>query len=96
MTTKKEQNRLKDSFKQFDLNGDGKIEIAEFKQAYKIIYPDHDEEAMDAECEKLFSAADVDKSGAVDYSEWCAATINKRGLLNNKNLRTAFDLFDKD
>lgn len=38
----------------------------------------------------------MDGSGAVDYSEWCAATIDKREVLNNKNLRIAFDMFDKD
>jgi len=78
------------------LNGDGKIDKDEFKKAYKNIYPDHDEEKIDEECERLFTAADVDKSGVVDYNEWCAATINKREVLNDRNLRTSFDLFDKD
>ena len=44
----------------------------------------------------MFAAADTDKSGVLEYREWCTATINKREVLNNKNLRTAFELFDKD
>jgi calcium-dependent protein kinase len=28
--------------------------------------------------------------------EWSAATINKRVLLNEKNLKTTFEMFDKD
>lgn len=38
----------------------------------------------------------MDKNGSIDFVEWCVATINKRNLLNEKNLLTAFELFDKD
>lgn len=44
----------------------------------------------------MFGHADVDKNGSLDFGEWCAATINKRELLNEKNLQVAFQLFDRD
>merc|ERR1712110_1299642 len=37
-----------------------------------------------------------DKSGEIDFGEWCAATIDKNALLNDKNLKAAFALFDRD
>lgn len=39
---------------------------------------------------------DIDANGEIDFGEWCAATIDKRSLLNETNLKTAFNLFDKD
>lgn len=45
---------------------------------------------------KFFEAVDIDKNGEIDFGEWSAATINKRTLLNESNLRCAFDMFDKD
>ncbi len=44
----------------------------------------------------FFDAADIDKNGSIDFGEWSAATINKRALLNEQNLKATFDLFDKD
>ena len=40
--------------------------------------------------------ADTDGSGEIDYSEFVVATINKKKLLSNEKLETAFNLFDKD
>lgn len=48
------------------------------------------------EARSFFEAADVDRNGSIDFGEWSAATINKRTLLNDKNLKATFDLFDKD
>lgn len=51
---------------------------------------------MEKEANDFFTAADVDKNGEIDFGEWCAATINKRQLLNENNLKAAFALFDRD
>lgn len=48
------------------------------------------------EATEFFNNVDLDRNGSIDFGEWCAATINKRTLLNESNLRTAFQLFDKD
>ena len=45
------------------------------------MYKHMDEDQIVAEAEKLFKKADSDGSGAIDYSEWAVATINKRNIL---------------
>ena len=48
------------------------------------------------EIETLFGEADIDNSGSIDYIEWTQATIEKKILLTEDNLRDAFDAFDED
>lgn len=90
LSTKKEQAALRQTFNQFDNNGDGKIERSEFVDAYKKIYPHIEPAQVEKEANEFFTQADVDKNGEIDFGEWCAATINKRNLLNDNNLKAAF------
>ena len=53
-------------------------------------------EVVDQRALEIFLHADTDHSGAIDFSEWCTATINQNSLLNEKNMRAAFALFDRD
>lgn len=55
-----------------------------------------DVEQVEKEAKQFFESADVDKNGSIDFGEWSAATINKRSLLNEQNLKATFELFDKD
>jgi calcium-dependent protein kinase len=55
-----------------------------------------DQKAVMDVASKFFDAVDIDKNGEIDFGEWSAATINKRTLLNETNLKSAFDMFDKD
>jgi len=50
----------------------------------------------EAEVDRIMSMVDTDKSGAIDYSEWIVATINKNHLLSDEKMKQAFDLFDID
>lgn len=43
LSTKQEQTELRKTFNLFDTNGDGKIELAEFIQSYRKVYPDMQE-----------------------------------------------------
>ena len=90
LSTKAEQIELRKTFNQFDVNGDGKIELQEFIGSYKKVYPAMDQNKVIKEATELFNNVDLDKNGTIDFGEWCAATINKRSLLNESNLRTAF------
>ena len=45
---------------------------------------------------EIFDKADIDGNGAIDFGEWCTATIKQNELLNDANMRAAFNLFDKD
>lgn len=96
LSTKAEQKRIQQSFKQFDTNGDGKIQIDEFIEAYYKLYPQIDRDELKKEAEINFKKADTDGSGELSYEEWCVATVCKKDLLNEKNLKTAFEMFDRD
>lgn len=96
LSTKAEQAELRKTFNQFDINGDGKIELMEFIDSYKKVYPAMDQVRVVKDATEFFNNVDMDRNGSIDFGEWCAATINKRTLLNEQNLKTAFQLFDKD
>ena len=96
LATKKMHDELRKAFNQWDENGDGFIQRHEFINGYKKVHQDKNEEEVIERANAIFDAADVDGSGEIDFSEWCTATINKNELLNDKNLKAAFALFDKD
>ena len=87
---------LRNSFNQFDENGDGLIQREEFLKAYRTLHPNEDQEMVDFKANEIFNQADVDGSGEIDFGEWCTATINQVELLSEPNMLAAFKLFDKD
>lgn len=42
------------------------------------------------------SLVDKNNSGAIDYSEFVLATINRESLVEQERLELAFKMFDKD
>lgn len=96
LATKEERMQLKQSFQQMDVNGDGKIELDEFIDAYKKSYPELDAATVEVKAREFFKRADADGNGSIDFSEWSAATINKTNLLNERNLKECFKMFDRD
>lgn len=58
------------------------MDLEEFISAYKKVYPAMDQEKVVKEATDFFTNVDLDKNGSIDFGEWCAATINKRTLLN--------------
>ena len=96
LATKEQQKELKKSFNQWDENGDGLIQRQEFINGYRRLHPNQPTEVVDERANSIFDTADVDGSGSIDFSEWCTATINQNQLLNEANMRAAFQLFDKD
>lgn len=59
---------------------------------YRKIYG----EFADEEVDKILKLADIDGSGEIDYSEWLIATLNRKNLISDEKLKTAFSFFDKD
>lgn len=77
-----------------DKNSDGKLSRKELIDGYKDIIGDLEEAEL--EVDRIMKIADADGSGEIDYSEFVVATMDKRKLLSNEKLETAFNLFDKD
>ena len=84
---------LQRAFRSLDANGDGKLSRDELVAGYKQIMGDL---AAEEEVERIMAIADADGSGEIDYSEFVVATMDKKKLLSNEKLETAFNLFDKD
>ena len=92
MATKEDTKEMDEAFKRIDVNHDGKLSLDELVEGIKLVYP----EIQRSEVEKIFKEIDIDGSGNIDYTEWISATINKKKLLSDKNLKAAFDTFDED
>ena len=65
-------------------------------RAFHFMYPYKNGDLVEKYANKIFDRADRDKSGFLDFGEWCAATICQRDILNHKNIHAAFDIFDKN
>lgn len=59
---------LKRKFESIDRNGDGNITLKELREAVKDI--ENKDEIM-----RIMSAADLDGSGTINYTEFLAATL---------------------
>merc|ERR1712038_1001422 len=81
---------LRNVFKRYDKDRDGKIDLTEFKRCLsKYNY-------SDKEIEKLFNAADLGGTGQLQYTEFLAATIESTDLVTEERLAEAFDRLDSD
>ena len=48
------------------------------------------------EVDKIMKNVDSDGSGEIDYNEWLMATMDRKNLLSDEKLKTAFNYFDKN
>ncbi len=84
---------LRKLFKTIDFDQDGRISKEELMVAMKKF---DNLEITEKEIEEILYVIDSDKSGFLEYEEFIAATINKKGLFTDENLKAAFYLFDQD
>lgn len=77
-------------FKDLDLDGDGKLDVDEVKRGLSTI------NLSLPELDMLFAKMDLDKNGAISYSEFLASAIDIDTELTKENLERAFKMFDKD
>lgn len=86
-----ELQQLRQVFVSLDDNSDGKLTVKELTdgitKAGLEVPPDFDE---------ILRGIDADGSGIVDYTEFLAATLDRRKHLTEQSCRQAFDKFDKN
>merc|ERR1712039_186760 len=83
---------LRDVFMQLDGNGDGKLTVNEMKEGIqkaglKEIPPD---------LQQIMEDVDSDGSGVIDYTEFLAATLDKKVYLKEDVCWSAFRVFDRN
>ena len=91
--TIKETKQIRKTFLAMDKDGDGKISKNELIDQYKQSFGENEAEN---EVEKIMEQVDSDKSGFIDYTEFLKANIDISRLFSEKNLKSAFMLFDDD
>jgi len=79
-------------FCELDSNGDGVLELCEIKAGFESVYGKSSVEAR--EIEDLFWAFDLNGSGSIDYTEFCAAGIGLQSSTREDVLWAAFKAFD--
>jgi calcium-dependent protein kinase len=84
-----EIHKLRDIFFSLDKNNDGTLTFDEMYEGCKSLKSKLD-------IEEMFDSLDTDKSGKINYTEFIAATIDKKIYLKNERLFEAFKNFDKD
>lgn len=84
---------LRDTFSQFDKNGDGKLTSQELKLGITKIpgcqMTEHD-------VDNLMTVMDSNKNGYIDYTEFIAGCLQSHNYLKENHLKTAFSYYDKD
>ena len=80
-------------FKDFDVNGDGRLSINEIKIGFEKLYG---KVLSGFELENIINLMDTDKDNFVEYQEFLRVAMNSQMLINESNLRSAFEGFDRD
>merc|ERR1719171_72749 len=83
---------LRDTFMQLDDNGDGLLSVKEMrdglaKAGLKDIPPD---------LQQIMEEVDSDGSGVIDYTEFLAATLDKKSYMQEDVCWSAFRVFDRN
>jgi len=82
---------LKELFMSMDRNQDGTLSASEMKQGFQQAGL-----AIPGDLDQLLKEVDMDGSGAVDYTEFLAATLAKKQYYQEDVVWAAFKKFDKD
>lgn len=78
-----------DSFKRLDKNKDGYITMIELKEAMQKHH-------TEKEIEEILKSCDTDKNGAINYTEFIAASLDSIIVNNISKIEKAFKLFDRN
>jgi calcium-dependent protein kinase len=93
-TMSREENRvLTECFRLINRNGDSELSVEELAQALELVL---DREETLEKAQQIMEMVDLDNNGSLVYSEFLVAACNMRILLNERNIRLVYDLFDQD
>ena len=81
---------LREAFRALDTENLGMLSLTEIKQAFK------DANMPSEDVEKIFRSLDGNGDGLINYSEFLAATVDRKKALTMQNLQFAFHHFDVD
>ncbi|XP_044480242.1 calcium-dependent protein kinase 29-like [Mangifera indica] len=90
--TTEEIKGLREMFNNMDTDGSGTITFEELKDGLRRL----GSKLSETEIKQLMDAADVDKNGTIDYTEFITATMQRHKLEKEEHLYKAFQYFDKD
>ena len=93
MRTNKMIKKLTEIFKELDESGDGLLSKEELQKGYKKYFEDS---ITDNEFDEIMQTIDQDGSGQISIEEFLRATVDYDNLISEKNLKYAFESFDKD
>lgn len=92
LLTKEEIQPIDQTFQALDTQHDGKIRRYELKQALYRVYH---KLITDSELDKIMKNLDLDGNGALSYSEFSMAAVNKKDLLSHSRLKMAVSQVQK-
>merc|ERR1712139_680142 len=85
-------SKLRSIFMQLDANGDGQLTVAEMKEGLqKAGLTD-----VPADLQQIMEDVDSDGSGVIDYTEFLAATLDRRVYMKEDVCWSAFRVFDRN
>ena len=87
-----EVKNLKEIFTQLDKNQDGCVTLEEMKEGFSQLGI----KDVDLDIEGIFKSIDTDKSGKIDYTEFIAASMDRRLYMREERLGEAFSMLDRD
>lgn len=79
-------------FSHLDTNGDGVLSMQEVRHGFEKLFGAGSQEVQ--EVEEMFRKLDLDGSGTIDYTEFCAAGIGQQMSTQEDVLWAAFKTFD--
>merc|ERR1712176_928745 len=83
---------LRDTFMQLDGNGDGKLTVNEMKEGIQKAGL----KEIPQDLQQIMEDVDSDGSGVIDYTEFLAATLDKRVYMKEDVCWSAFRVFDRN
>lgn len=85
---------MREAFRAIDTSNTGIITIDQVKKGF--VHDNYITHINHEQIDQIFSRFDFNKDGQINYSEFLAATVDKKNVLNTANLQFAFHHFDTD